>query len=488
MNIYFVSNIKRIITWLFILSLACVSVFMGPSVTLCCVFLFFLICISKLEYYGFIIAFLVSESMVHLFKRFIFLFGEQSQTIYYGILLIPTILFLLTIILATQRLSWSRIPKSGKILSLYLALALLTTIISPSGGSLFIRLAAIQQRLFPFLMFYIGITVTTEEFPKIGRIMLVLAILSVVYGLAQFAMGPIIFDRIWAIHTHSYSAQANKVFNYIKGIRSEFRVFSYYADPMTWGLFLVSSFVSGIIAKQKIAISIIPWWIITSIILTGLFIAQTRTPFIGLLGTLFVYILIRFRVFRVPWFIFGLSISFFAITIWFGNYIFDRFFGSFHFENPILSRYSTIGTLSSRIWAFDIFKEIIPKNWIIGNGYSFSNYYMKYLSDFKGPIQIAQSHNFFVELVLYTGLPGLMLFLCFYYQWLKESFTILNFINGTCLFSVIRWVISFSFGFTLTGYLNGTTFMDYHFFLLLGIASSYYTNLGKEKSSFNIFT
>jgi O-antigen ligase len=74
-----------------------------------------------------------------------------------------------------------------------------------------------------------------------------------------------------------------------------------------------------------------------------------------------------------------------------------------------------------------------------------------------------------VELVFNTGLPGALLFLLFFLQWLREGFSTLRRIGDPRLHGALRWIIAFTMGSWLTGYLNGSCFMTYEFFLLMGV-------------------
>jgi O-antigen ligase len=71
-------------------------------------------------------------------------------------------------------------------------------------------------------------------------------------------------------------------------------------------------------------------------------------------------------------------------------------------------------------------------------------------------------------MVFNTGVPGTLLFLLFFLQWLREGFSTLRRIGDRGLQGAMRWTIAFTVGSFLTGYLNGSCFMTHEFFLLMG--------------------
>lgn len=457
------------------------------ALLLAAVFLLFLIAASRLRFSNLVLVFLIASGFISLLKRAIFLLGPQSQSVYYGVQIVPTAILVLVLVEVFHRVSWGRLPTSAKILLAYIGIALLGTLVVPSGLPLMVRLMGVQQQLLPFSLFFVGITLSLKQFARIGKAIMILATLSVIYGLLQFFGGPTPIDHAWATETHNYSIHAGKVFEYIRGSSSEFRIYSYYGDPTDWGFALLAGLIGGLVARKIRLISTSCWWLIVIFLLIGLSLTQTRNPWLALLAGLFGCVCLEWSLFRRPWFILGLLLVAFAVVIMGGTLVYNRIFLARILPssgNPILSRYLTLGTLYARIKEWEFFKQAISIRWPIGKGYGFSKYYANRLMDVEFDASVQHRHSFPTILVTYTGLPGLFLFLAFYLQWLKEGFHALNILQRKNLRGIVKVLIAFSLGFVLSGYFNGICFMTYEFFLLLGIgARAFNLRLGYLKTS-----
>jgi hypothetical protein len=98
------------------------------------------------------------------------------------------------------------------------------------------------------------------------------------------------------------------------------------------------------------------------------------------------------------------------------------------------------------------------------------------------------SHNFLVDLVLNAGVPGALLFVWFYLQWLREGFAVFRGTLDGRLKRTLLWIIAFSVGSVVTGYLNGASFMTYEFFLIMGLLTGCATHprlvVGRREAAF----
>ena len=448
---------------------------------LCGVILFALLTLSRFDLFGLAVAYIVADGLVSFLKRAIFLLGAQPKWIYYAVQAMPLIIYAALLFETMRCIKLKGIPWSGRLFGAFFLLATGLTLWSlPNSESITSSLASVNNYLLPLPLFFVGLALPMGRYPKLATVIAVIASLSVIYGLIQFIGGPTYLDRIWAMNTSDYSIHGEKVFLYIEGIEraGEWRAFSFYADPLTWGLFLFAGFICGMQARAMSAVSGSVWRVIQVLILAGLVISMTRTPLIGLLAAFGMYILMRYPLFRNAWVVAGLTAGCFVVLIWGGNWFFENFtFSKIYSDSEILRRYTTMGTLRARMDALDYLKDLTSMNWLIGKGFGFSHAYEAYLPETtlqKAALALSKSHNFLVTLIIYTGLPGLALFIVFYVRWLKEGMRLLKTVKRRSIHTVVRWTMAFSFGSILAGYLNGINFMTPQFFLLLGVMSGYY--------------
>lgn len=446
-----------------------------------------LLIISRLQYEGLLVAFLVSDNLIHLLKRIIFLFGEQKQITYYGIQLIPT-LFLLIIFIYyfSKNFADLKFLRSSRILLTFIILGFITTLVSNYEIPWLVKAMGIQQQWIPSLLFFVGINVNRERIPHIAKLIFSLSIISTLYGIVQVFVGPTFIDKAWAMYSYQFSIQGLKVYAYLTdwavfGTVPEFRGYSYFPDALTWGLFILAGYIcgaivynSGLMRKQCWSYSII-------LIITGIVITFTRTVWVALLATIMLFVGLNRKIFQHASLIVFLATIGLAVVFVGGGYIYTVFFGQIpNFSNFLLQRATNIGTISARIGAIDNILDLLKTNWLYGNGYGYSDYFAeRFMSRSLG--QVVQSHNFIVDLLLYIGLPGLLLFLAFYISWLKENLSSLSKMQFNTDRNIKKWIIAFSFGMVITGYLNGATFMNSYFFLILGMASSIDIEIAKLK-------
>jgi O-antigen ligase len=443
-----------------------------------------LLALSGFRLDGLVIAFLVCESLVHLLKRAIFLFGPQPQAVYFGIQVFPTVILAVLVAIAFRLRRQVRVPSSGRLLAAFFALGVVETLMSLTSLPWVAVLATIQQQLFPILMFFVGLLVTLGNFPRIGRTMAWLAAISVIYGLIQLAGGPTALDRAWASQTYSYSIQGGKVFAYLEGASPVLRAFSYYADPLTWGLFLTACFLGAAVSRALGKISKVCWIAVVLLVLAGLFCSLTRTSWAGFAVMAGVYLALRWRCFRRPWLAFCLVAGAFWGVVGGGEFLYQEVFLARRLPvlgNAIADRYLTVGTVEARISAFKDLKDAALQASLIGRGFGLTSTASKSLgaAETTGP---TFSHNMLVELLANTGWLGIVLFVCFYVQWLREAFALLR-SEGRAARRAYRWIIGFSVGSLITGYLNGLSFMTYEFFLLLGFASGQAAEMRRARLS-----
>lgn len=416
-------------------------------------------------------AFAAADISSHVMKRLIFQFGAPPEQLYFALTLVPAGLMLGCLATVAPQLLRARLPKSAVLLMVFLCWSVGITLWSPPGIDWRARLAALHQQVVPVLMFFCGLVIPFATLRHTAKVLIIIAGISVAYGVIQFVMGPTIIDTVWAEGASRYSLQAAKVHAYLYGANQEFRPFSIYADPLTWGLLLVTVFVLSQASKEAALLS--RRWVRPAVIFTlvGLFVTLTRTPWAALAATVLVFrALVALPSLRRPWLMVALAILGFWAIVSGGRHMLNASFGwgtARWQESRVAARYATVGTLSARVGAGGMLVDLLGARRFLGEGLGYNSYYAGRIGDFHGDVA-ADSHNFVVELLLYLGLPGLCLFIWFYRQWLKEMFAASATGGAREARPFLLWIVAYSVGGILSGYLNGMTFMSGWFFFLLG--------------------
>lgn len=435
------------------------------------IWLFLLLFLVSKQVTYFPILFAVADISAHLFKRLIFTAGEQPRILYSAVVGVPYV-FVLAVFLATSRNTFRHhLPRSGLLLLGYLSWTALLTVASPSGVAAERRLAALQQHVIPALLYFLALSIPTATLGLTAKVLSITSFISVTYGLIQFFVGPTAIDRLWAEHAVNYSLQAAKVHAYLYGNAQEFRVFSFYADPLTWGFLLVATFVLVHVATGLGCLSR-PWArAVSGFTAVGLFLGLTRTSWVALLITIGFYrLLLRFPAFRRAAFLLTVSAATFWIVVIGGRMVLDLWQDwkdRFAWQGRIMTRYGTVGTLSARVGADRALGDLLRSGRLLGRG-------LGYNRDVDGSQNDAldaasDSHNVAVELLLYTGIIGFTLFCAFYWSWLSEIFRATREVRNFGAARPFLWLAAFSIGSLTAGYLNGMTFMSGWFYYLIGL-------------------
>lgn len=415
--------------------------------------------------------FAAADTTSHLIKRLIFLFGHQPPHVYFTLTAVPAAFLIAGLTVAAPGLFRARLPKSAVVLVLFLCWSLMITLWSPPGIDWQARAAAIHQQLVPALMFFLGLISGPSALRHTAKVLIVVAGISVAYGVIQFLTGPTVVETVWAESAYGYSIQAAKVYAYLHGANQEFRPFSIYADPLTWGLLLVAMFTLSQ-ASKEVALLDLRWARVAAIFAgIGLLITLTRTPWLALAITVLAFrAFVAIRSLRRPSLIVAVAVLGFWAIVNGGRYVLEgwsRGRTAWGYQSRVVARYATVGTLSARVGAGDTFVNLLGAKRFLGEGLGYNSYHAGRIGDFYGDAA-ADSHNFVVEMLLYLGLPGLCLFVWFYWQWLSEIFKTVATGRSRTTVRFLLWIVGFSLGSILAGYLNGMTLMSSWFFFLLG--------------------
>ncbi len=410
------------------------------------------------------IAFIITDHLCQFFKRFIFLWGPQSHPLYYAIQLLPDVFLALGILLVFQKLTRTTTTLSSKMLMAYAGFSVLTSLLNARATSLTAGLGGFYQDFMLLSALFLGMMLPVTLFSRLGRVLAALILISVPYGLYQFITGPTAIDRAWAEAMHDSSIEAGRVYQAFTVTGSEFRAYSYYADHTTWGLFLA---LASIVVIMSVTLGMLKrrWlYLVIPTAMVGLVICETRTAWLAFLGTLVVYRLITTRLLRRPMLLVLGVISSFAVVVTLGDYV-AHHVNVGAFSSSLLNRYATVGTVEARTSAWKLFARNLPSHWLLGTGFGYANA--------NKNISLADevfSHNMYVELLVTTGLPGLLLFLSFFYFWIREAFWVAK-IGTRDVSRAALWSISLVVAMLLTGSVQGLNFMNLYLCLIMGITS-----------------
>jgi hypothetical protein len=422
---------------------------------------------------GLLAAYLVSSCLIHLLKRVIFLFGPQTQEVYIALQLGPGVLLIAVVLAALPRLRRRKPAPSSVWLGAFLAVAVVSTALSLRRTEALYVGTAIYQQLLPFVLYFVAQALTREEMARALKITVLLAGASALYGAVQFVSGPTLVDRAWAAGTYQYSIHGSKVLDYIEGKNPEFRAFSFYADPLTWGLFLLAGLTAAAVARELGVISRAAWRSSALLCVAGLFCAMTRTSWLGFAVMMAAVALFRFRSFRRPWLVFAAAVGLFGITVVGGSYLYREVFLARRLpvtDNPVAQRYLTVGTIEARMSAWEELQSALREGSVIGSG----NAALVEAVSAREP-SVAGSkglvHNLLVQIAIQNGWLGALLFLGFVAQWLREAFRKLPRAANPGERRAMQWLIAFGAGSLATGYLNGGNFLTHLYFLLTALVA-----------------
>ena len=437
--------------------------------------LIILIAASKLKAANLVIAYIIADHLCQFLKRVIFTVGPQTRTVYYGFQLLPTLLLMIAGMSALTIVARKKLPLSSKIFIGYMITSVVASLINFRAVPLTSWFSGLGDGLIPFGSILIGMALPLTIFKRLSRLFIFFIVVSVVYGMFQFFTGPTVIDQAWATATHDYSIEGYKVYDKMYGHGSDFRPFSYYADHTTWGLFMA---LACIVLIASVSMDMLPKKALYFVIpfgLVGLVICQTRTPWLAFLAALVIHRVITTRALRRPMLLILGVIASFGIVVSLGTYMTQHFY--FGFANAILNRYATVGTMEARTSAWRLFVRNLPAHWLIGTGFGYAT------SDPN--VSMAEeiySHNMFVSIMVVSGLPGLIMFLAFFYQWMKEAFWVAS-VSSAPVARASLWMIALTVGMLLTGNVQGPLFMSNYLCILFGIISGEWIRLRAEQST-----
>ncbi|MBM7867979.1 hypothetical protein GTO89_14520 [Heliobacterium gestii] len=408
--------------------------------------------------------YLVMVVFVETLKRMIFLFDPADSFIQY----IPLALgqgVTLTLGLRglAERIGAGVFDRIDKAFLFYLSTYVLGVLVNELNRPSF-AIMVILYFLPPQLVFFAYRCVTEDvSLRRILRVMAGLGLFAGAYGAYQFFYGPSPIDLAWADYSRAFSIQASNVWRAYT-FDEIMRPYSFFADHFSYGYFLVAAIISWFAVHWTKPSG--------SRLITGVFLvfslalALTRTAWISLLLSLFVYVSLRcsgepLRR-KAAWLVIPLYAALTVLSGW----AYDNFFEPEAFADGLSAQAFSLGTLSARKDAADLFIKAVPEHLVLGEGPSSGLYVLsaKLSGNLEEELENAQTddgHNFLVHLLIAGGVPGLAAFLVFYFLCLQQALA-----QGQGRL----WLPAVLIGLFLAGVTAGPTFFNAFFLAWCGFA------------------
>ena len=404
-------------------------------------------------------------------KRVTFLAPDQSPWSQHLISILPTLYYGAAILVpALPRIIATPLSRVERLALIYLALALAMTWLSP-GPTLLGRLAASGLLVLPWTMILVAARWGWEALPGVSRTMVFWGVLSALYGLWLFSFGPTPVELRWA-ESATFSIGARHLIEAMggEGVSGVWRVTGLQPDAFTFGLFLLTALIGLEALAARGEMSRLAHAGFFGLLLLGIGLSLVRTIWVALV----VFIVMRWiaehsTLLRHPRLISLGLVGMFLLAPATAAVLYQRF-GSLAgvMPNPLLARMLTFGTLEARKDALAMFLDVLPERLVTGLGYGISPWVTgKFGSMLELPPDFAE-HNAFVEQLWYVGLPGLLLFVVLLY----EAFARLarRYAEGNQLERQVLAILAAGLlALFTTGLGNGSVFLSYPFFFLLGV-------------------
>ncbi len=408
-------------------------------------------------------------------KRLVFLFPDQDSWSQYIPWLTPTFYYifmiLLPLLITRGPLPILRLPLTWPVLG-YIIVAMLNTW-AAGGVSLAAKMAATVLLILPWTMMLVAAMYSQAIF-SVARSLAFWGTLSAIYGLWQFVLGPTPIEINWASGVSGISIGAEHLAVFLRGEQfgaPVWRVIGLQADAFTFGFFLLVSYVSVMLLRSESKINSTQFALAIVIIAAGIVISLVRTIWLS-----FIVFLLWSRIARTtsravhPLVATMVIISAFVAVEFASDQIYELREFSVTVDNPILARSMIFGTVEARQNALDIFISLLPAHWLSGLGYGISPWLTgKFGTEIALPPNFA-AHNAVVEILWYTGLPGVLLFLITFYKALAVNWQFYT--HGLGTDRGVRMILpALLIAMFVSGLGNGGVFLGYYFFFFTGILS-----------------
>jgi hypothetical protein len=423
---------------------------------------------------SYILALFVVFQISYVMKRAIFLFFDASQTVYYAVIALP-IPFLIAALLLTKSRQSARARATTISLWFLILLGSLWTLISGTGAE---TLGTIFLAAAPLCGFFLGMTLKGRLSRPLVIAYLAVIVISVSYGVVQFFVGMTPLETAWANGTAAYSMQGTKAL--LGNIGENLRPFSYFPDTMTWSAFLTGAgaivwigYLQGLIGKRALI------WA-EMLCLIGLFVCLSRSPFLVVVVAMAGYILLRLNLLRSAPVLCVVAIATcFAATTG-SQYIVDNYSTTYNrFEDATENRYAAVGTLSARAVTYDLLSKAVARYPLIGEGFAAKMRGSKAISE----VEWLASHSMAVDVIVWWGTAGALVYLVFLFSWFKQSTGAMALASDRNTRQVVMVAVAYVLGAIAEGQFSGLPALPFEFYFIMGLVSSLYVEVSRDRMS-----
>jgi O-antigen ligase len=279
-------------------------------------------------------------------------------------------------------------------------------------------------------------------------------------------------DRSWAIQTHEFSIEGRKIYAFLVGLASSFRIFSLCADHFAFAYLLIAGLIGFAVLRELGEKTAVPTVLGVTLLLGTLAATFCRTAWACAVLIPALYWALRYGPsLRGRSLLAGLLAGYFLASI-----LTSVLYEKYHIEEQMATesvfarRALRTGTLSARQGAWEAFEEGAQRFWLLGRGAGADPYVLAkaagdlgaYLSDFDA------SHNCLVYLMALAGLPGVIVFLLWFWRLLDAGMQNVKQASGGER-RALCWLAAAVGALFLAGTTGGVTFFTGFFWAWCGI-------------------
>lgn len=413
-------------------------------------------------------AFFALYTMSEFLKKATFLVDGQDTWSQFLVFLLPFGFFLVAILIPWfLQIRWRKLTTLHWLVLVFVAVAAANTWLS-EDTTLIAKVSATALLIAPWFMIAVA-SQYPDSIRPVAKVLVAFGILSALYGVFQFIFGPTAVELRWAEQTGRLSIGATHLIEVLEGVPYAFiwRITGFQPDEFTFAMFMMTGLASAWVLRLKESISRMGFVLISGIFVIAIALSLVRTIWVAT-AIMVVFALIARRVtwltnprVLVPL----LAILFFAADI--ASAFLHQFAALASIaENPFVRRAITFGTLGSRMGAVDTLAMQLANHLGGGFGYAASPWIVQKFGGFDGLTINLFSHNAPLELLLYFGIPGLLLFFLILWTAISRGHEAMK--SGLIPKPIVAVIIAYITAMYITGLSNGGVFLSFPFFFFLG--------------------
>jgi len=402
-------------------------------------------------------------------KRTVFLMPDQAGWSQYAIYLFPYLYYFISLLLpwALTRLRRGLTRRQALALSM-VGLMLLNTWMA-QDTSLIAKGVATALLIIPWTMIAVA-TDHPEAATPVGRVLILMGVLNVLYGAWQFSFGPTPIEVNWARASGEFSIGADHILAFLSdryGGVNVYRPFGLQADAFTFALFNLNALALAWMLRLEKSIQAGAFYLIALLLLSGILLSLVRTVWVAALGLIMYFLLARrYTSLAKPSSVMGVMFGAFLAAALIAALLYPLKWLAGMVSNPLLARALTFGTLEARMGSMSAFWESLPRFLFSGYGLAASPWMTSKFGGFQGlPLNFGE-HNVLVEYLWYVGLPGLVLFFVIIYFSLQSVWKAYR--SGNVSADFMALCAAYLLAMYVTGLGNGGVFLNMYFFFITG--------------------